>query len=48
MFKTYKSMFRKDKVQTVDDSLCLIAGVGDITIDVSIVYDACFILYGSI
>jgi hypothetical protein len=30
MFKTYKSMSGKDKVQTVDGSLCLIAGVGDI------------------
>jgi hypothetical protein len=31
MFKTYKPMSDKDKVQTVDGSLCPIAGVGDIT-----------------
>jgi hypothetical protein len=31
MFKTYKPMSGKDKVQTVDGSLCPIAGVGDIT-----------------
>jgi hypothetical protein len=31
MFKTYKVMSDKDKVQTVDGSLCPIAGVGDIT-----------------
>jgi hypothetical protein len=31
MFKTYKPMSEKDKVQTAHDSLCLIAGVGDVT-----------------
>jgi GAG-pre-integrase domain len=31
MFKTYKPMSGKDKVQTADGSLCPIAGVGDIT-----------------
>jgi hypothetical protein len=31
MFKTYKPMSGKDKVQTADCSLCPIAGVGDIT-----------------
>jgi hypothetical protein len=31
MFKTYKSMFGKDKVKTTDDSLCPITAVGDIT-----------------
>jgi GAG-pre-integrase domain len=31
MFKTYKHMSGKDKVQTADGSLCPIAGVGDIT-----------------
>jgi hypothetical protein len=30
MFKTYKLMSGKDKVQTADGSLCPIAGVGDI------------------
>jgi hypothetical protein len=31
MFKTYKSMSERDKLQTADDSLCSIAGVGDVT-----------------
>jgi hypothetical protein len=31
MFKTYKPMSGKDKVQTADGSLCPITGVGDIT-----------------
>jgi hypothetical protein len=31
LFKTYKSMSGRDKVQTTDDSLCLIARVGHIT-----------------
>jgi hypothetical protein len=31
IFKIYKSMSGKDKVQTTDSSLCPIAGVGDIT-----------------
>jgi hypothetical protein len=31
LFKTYKPMSGRDKVQTADGSLCLIAEVGDIT-----------------
>jgi hypothetical protein len=31
MFKTYKHLSGRDKVQTVDGSLCSIAGVGDVT-----------------
>jgi hypothetical protein len=31
MFKTYKYLSGRDKVQTVDGSLCSIAGVGDVT-----------------
>jgi hypothetical protein len=31
MFKTYKPLSGRDKVQTVDGSLCSIAGVGDVT-----------------
>jgi hypothetical protein len=31
MFKTYKPLSRRDKVQTADGSLCSIAGVGDVT-----------------
>jgi hypothetical protein len=31
LFKTYKPMSDRDKVQTTDGSLCPIAGVGDIT-----------------
>jgi hypothetical protein len=31
MFKTYKPLSERDKVQTANDSLCSIAGVGDVT-----------------
>jgi GAG-pre-integrase domain len=31
MFKTYKFMSKRDKMQTTDGSLCLIARVGDVT-----------------
>jgi hypothetical protein len=38
LLKTYKFMFEKDKVQIVDDSLCPITEVGNITCTLLILF----------